>query len=865
MPSVAWAYDGGSGGTGVLTATITGATVGWKYKLGTWGVGTTQIATAASSTVVLSITDYNGLGGQWISWVGDDHGVGSFPGSGKEEAHPIDTALFLDGTPGEQASDPSITVTYDGVKTFTLATTHAGGTYFQLGYVDIDAGDSFTEESISPTGPGSFPLVLSGTPADNVSVDVELDPSYYDSYAHGIFVYTGPAPILLEAEDDYNSDPLYAATVTNSGVTYVTVGSSPETYDEDSGFDLLVDGGNCHPTFYIRNDRLPPAGRYSIQLKLRGSSNGTTAFNEGWVVVRRNGLSITPTVFVGSPLSGDEWRSLSKPWISDITGLPADGGAGPTAFPFLPGDVYEFCLFDQNPDSTMAVDRIRLDLVEAGGSSSLIPMLAPPEYATGSTWTDVDAMTDATKKPLLLDICITDDGTVYAAWLQGLATGSNAANNIVVRSFNGSTWTTLSSDLAGHGTGPLDTWINCKTDGTNVYVLFGDRDGTSVSSGSNRIAGSNRVWRVKKWNGSTWSELGTGQRDDATRTKAFADLGNEGNPLSLFISPAGVPWVAWGEQVDSLATDPDHGNVYPHCWRWSGSAWADTSLTVDHHIHNYYTTCIVSNCNEYGMVFADPDGSPSENPCLIFCYQDGTGSDPAFIQFQFQKWNGSAWANTLDFSSYSVWPDLRDRAVSPFHQHFHQGLHMFVWQDKVWMSAALINGFSSAVQGSMAYLASDLSVFVAPDKPYWDRAAWNSEDPDSFSDSIREGWAGDGTTTGPPAVDSEGNLWFALGSFFTGYDTDGVVVYGRQENGTGDGMTIAWRDPIDTANGGPNGGTYGEFQFSDAGFAFYGTTAYIMVHASSGSDDPLLLYKCVRDDPYGAWAAAAGLRAWQRF
>ena len=123
-----------------------------------------------------------------------------------------------------------------------------------------------------------------------------------------------------------------------------------------------------------------------------------------------------------------------------------------------------------------------------------------------------------------------------AAWVEmgsGSASGYGISNNT-----NG--WSGDPSLVIGSGGAPIITWTEEHNDDYEIYV--------------------------RRWNGSTWAEMGSGSASDG-------GISNTRNGLSwhpsIAAGPDGAPIVAW--------YDYNIGNYEIYARRWNGSAWVEMS------------------------------------------------------------------------------------------------------------------------------------------------------------------------------------------------------------------------------------------------------------------------------------------------
>jgi len=145
-----------------------------------------------------------------------------------------------------------------------------------------------------------------------------------------------------------------------------------------------------------------------------------------------------------------------------------------------------------------------------------------PDSATGRGISDTDGMTE------IPSLAIAPNGTPYVAW-SDLSSGHW---DIYVRCWNGSNWEEIGAGSAS-GRGIREEMapsVAIAPDGTPYVAWF---NWTSPSGGPGEIY-------VRRWNGSSWEEVGSGS---ATGGGISNNSGDSLSP-SLAIAPDGKPYIA---------------------------------------------------------------------------------------------------------------------------------------------------------------------------------------------------------------------------------------------------------------------------------------------------------------------------------
>ncbi|HVP13543.1 MAG TPA: hypothetical protein VMV94_20380 [Phycisphaerae bacterium] len=180
------------------------------------------------------------------------------------------------------------------------------------------------------------------------------------------------------------------------------------------------------------------------------------------------------------------------------------------------------------------------------------------------------------------------------------AAGGVGAHNIA--KWNGTSWSPLGNGLSNPG---------------HVYALWAwDDDGPGPHlpalyvGGYFTTAGGVSAHNVAKWDGTSWSPLGSGLGNEVY---AFTEFDDDGDGIpSLFVG--GMFWMAGSLRVNSIA-------------RWDGSSWSALGVGMNHIIH--------------ALTVFDDDG-PGPHPPMLYAggYFTAAGGHPANYV---AKWNGRQW------------------------------------------------------------------------------------------------------------------------------------------------------------------------------------------------------------------------------
>jgi hypothetical protein len=230
----------------------------------------------------------------------------------------------------------------------------------------------------------------------------------------------------------------------------------------------------------------------------------------------------------------------------------------------------------------------------AGGKFALAGGLAANHIAkwNGSSWSALGSGTDDEVRSL----AVFDDGSGAALYTGGTFTtaGGVAANSIA--EWNGSSWSAL-----GGGIGPRNALTSVQT-----LTVFDDGGGAALYAGGNFATASGVVANsVAKWNGSSWSSLGSGMNNIVEALTVFDD----GSGPALFA--AGVFWTAGGVDVNRNA-------------KWNGSSWSVLGQGL--------------NSGVGALAVFDDGGGPALYAGGAFAAAGGVAMN------HIAKWNGSTWS-----------------------------------------------------------------------------------------------------------------------------------------------------------------------------------------------------------------------------
>lgn len=263
----------------------------------------------------------------------------------------------------------------------------------------------------------------------------------------------------------------------------------------------------------------------------------------------------------------------------------------------------------------------------------------------GTTWSQLAGGISDPTVHLILAMTIFDDGSGPALYAGGTfkTAGGVTVNNIA--KWNGTSWSPLGVGMNGT---------------VRALAVFDDGSGTALyAGGSFTTAGGISANRIAKWNGVSWSPLGNGMNLDVNALAVFDDGSGSGPALyaggqfntvdgvgiSRIAKWNGSSWSSLGTGLNSTVftlTVFDDGNglgLYAgglfsnaggvsasHIAKWNGSSWTALGSGV--------------NADLYTLTVYD-DGSGS-GPALyaggIFTSAGGMSAN------RIAKWNGTTWS-----------------------------------------------------------------------------------------------------------------------------------------------------------------------------------------------------------------------------
>ena len=158
-------------------------------------------------------------------------------------------------------------------------------------------------------------------------------------------------------------------------------------------------------------------------------------------------------------------------------------------------------------------------------------------------------------------VAIDDDGSHMVVGVTGYDVGGDLnTGQIIVYSWNGSSWSQVGSAINGETAGDAFGWrVAIDSDGDVVAASAMNNDGNGAEAGH---------VRVFSWNGSSWNQMGVDIDGEAA---------GDYSGYSISMNAAGTRIVIGADDNNGSGTHAGHARIY----NWSGSAWSQLGSDID--------------------------------------------------------------------------------------------------------------------------------------------------------------------------------------------------------------------------------------------------------------------------------------------
>lgn len=229
----------------------------------------------------------------------------------------------------------------------------------------------------------------------------------------------------------------------------------------------------------------------------------------------------------------------------------------------------------------------------------------------GTTWTTLGSgVLDGTSVGLVYALAVHDDGSGPALFVGGDFTSAGGVIANNIAKWDGATWSALGSGTAGGSVSPAVYSLASFDDGSHVALYAG---------GEFTLAGGSTVNGVAKWNGASWSPLAGG-----VSVGGFAPPGvyalaayDDGSGPGLYVG--GYFSTVSGSPANSIA-------------KWDGASWSSPGSGV---LKWGSTSFLLGSV--FAMAVYDDGSGPALHAAGSFTVVSGVGATNV------AKWNGASW------------------------------------------------------------------------------------------------------------------------------------------------------------------------------------------------------------------------------
>lgn len=267
-------------------------------------------------------------------------------------------------------------------------------------------------------------------------------------------------------------------------------------------------------------------------------------------------------------------------FVGGFFGIAKWTNAGWQSAGWLNGDTVGFGIFDSGGGSR---------LYAGGDFSSAVAKW------DGTAWTVVgNGLTPASSGgPVVRALAAYDDGAGSGLFVGGAFDGAPGVNSKAIIKWSGSSWFPVGGGLGGGAGGPA-VW---------TLAVYDDGAGPALYAGGNfTLAGGAPANYIARWNGASWSSLGSGANNVVTSLAVYDD----GSGPALFVG--GAMTAAGGVPVSFLA-------------KWNGSGWSAVPGAFS---SNVDALMVFDDGNGLGLYVGGHFGSVNGLPARRIIRWDGT-------------------------------------------------------------------------------------------------------------------------------------------------------------------------------------------------------------------------------------------------
>ena len=215
----------------------------------------------------------------------------------------------------------------------------------------------------------------------------------------------------------------------------------------------------------------------------------------------------------------------------------------------------------------------------------------------GVAWSALAVGVTGGAAPTVNSLAVFDDGGGQALYVGGSFTTAGVVPASNVARWDGTSWSAL-------GTGTDDAVL--------ALAPFDDGSGPALCAGGKfTLAGGVAMNRIGKWDGTTWSALGGGVTDGGA-------LGTFVQALAVFDDGGGPKLYAGGAYTKAA------GLTALHIARWNGSSWSALALGLNKQV--------------WSLTVFDDGSDPALFAGGSFTFSGGTAAS------SIAKWNGTSWS-----------------------------------------------------------------------------------------------------------------------------------------------------------------------------------------------------------------------------